>query len=62
MSATYRWTGYTYHDPRGRKITIIGRDPLLPDSRVLVERQQDRARWSVDRQRLETVIKQEGEK
>lgn len=43
--------GHVYHDPSGRQITVLGRDGLFPDSRLLVQR-EDGQRWSVDRQRL----------
>lgn len=55
---TYRWTGRIYHDPVGRRITVLGRDGLFPDTRVLVER-EDGLCWSVDRQRLEAALEKE---
>lgn len=55
---TYRWTGHIYHDPSERRITVLGRDGLFPETRVLVER-EDGLRWSVDRQRLEAALSKE---
>ena len=44
--------GRTYQDPQGRKITVLGPDPLFPDGRYMRVAREDDDTWITRTDRL----------